>query len=345
MKQEYYFSQMNKAQQAAYRAMLDGFLAISAGFMVPRLDGRELTDIFFRLRLDHPIIFYVNSFSYKYTDVSDHVYMVPEYMFEKKKIKEHQKALESRIERLVRPAKDMQPLEKEKYIHDFICANVTYDKLKKQYSHEIIGPLQQGVGVCEGIAKTVKILCDRLGLECVIAVSVNDPEKGVKYRHAWNVIKVNGSWYHLDATFDNSLGRYGEKRFDYFNLDDKKIFRDHQPLVYPMPACTKGDDFYYKENRLSLTKLEDVGKRLVAVLRKNQGHFVFHWRGGYLTRDILEQIYKEASEAAAKKEKYVRLSANMPQAIVQLTFIEQKIVDAICEEEANEGELISENEN
>ncbi|WP_412693988.1 hypothetical protein [Clostridium sp. AF21-20LB] len=40
-------------------------------------------------------------------------------------------------------------LEKERYIHDFICEHVHYDKLKKPYSHEIIGPLGQGVGVCE----------------------------------------------------------------------------------------------------------------------------------------------------------------------------------------------------
>ena len=85
-------------------------------------------------------------------------------MFEKKKIKEMKNALEARMNRLVQPAKNLSPEEKERYVHDFICANVTYDKLKKQYSHEIIGPLQQGIGVCEGIAKTVKILCDRLGL-------------------------------------------------------------------------------------------------------------------------------------------------------------------------------------
>lgn len=40
--------------------------------------------------------------------------------------------------------------EKEKYVHDFICENVHYDKLKKSYSHEIIGPLGQGVGYVKG---------------------------------------------------------------------------------------------------------------------------------------------------------------------------------------------------
>ena len=85
-------------------------------------------------------------------------------------MKEHQKAMKSRVEKLARLAQKLSESEKEKYIHDFICENVKYDKLKKPYSHEIIGPLGQGVGVCEGIAKSVKVLLDALGVWNVSAV-------------------------------------------------------------------------------------------------------------------------------------------------------------------------------
>ena len=338
MKEEYYYQQMNKSQKAAYYAMVEGFSGILPDFSVPRLSGRELTDIFFRLRLDHPEIFYVNTFSYRFSETSEMVQMTPEYMFDKKKIRENKKALESRVARLVRPAMVLDPWEKEKYVHDFICENVVYDKLKKQYSHEIIGPLTQGIGVCEGIAKTVKLLCTHLGLECVIAISEANPQKGIRYRHAWNVIRLGKSWYHLDATFDNSLGRYGAKRFDYFNLGDRQIFRDHEPLLYPMPPCTDDGRFYYKENRLSLTKVEDVGRRLMAVLRKKQEHFVFQWRGGGMNREILTQILDNAAQAAQSKGKYVHMSMNPRQLVIELTLRDQKDSEGICVEEANEGE-------
>lgn len=340
MKQEFYYQQMNKTQQMVYQGMLDGFLSIRQEFPVLKTGNKELSDIFFRLRLDHPSIFYVCGFSFRFTEQSDFVQMVPEYMFEKKKIKELQKALEGRVNRLVRQAEGLSEDEMEKYIHDFICKNITYDKLKKQYSHEIIGPLQQGIGVCEGIAKTVKVLCDRLGMESVIAVSEANPVQGAKYRHAWNVIKLGGFWYHLDATFDNSLGRYGGQRFDYYNLDDKRIFLDHQPLVYPVPACTDGNRFYYKESRLSLTKLEDVGRRLKSVLRKKQPYFVFHWRGGNLNRKLLEQIFAVASVAAAEKNKYIRLSANVFQSVVKLTLLEQRVSEDISVEVIDENESL-----
>ena len=332
----YYYQQMSKPQQAAYHAMKAGFTALSPGLSVPRLENRELSDIFFRLRLDCPEIFYVTGFTYRFYPGADHVELIPEYLFEKSKIKEHQKALATRVEKLARPAKNMTALEREQYIHDFICQNVRYDKLKKPYSHEIIGPLGQGVGVCEGIAKSVKILCDALGLWCIIAISEANPEQGIKYRHAWNILKADGQYVHLDATFDNSLGHDGIIRYDYFNLDDKRLFRDHQPVIYPIPACTAGDHFYYREAKLSFTKVEDVVKRAQMSIRKDLP-FVFHWRGGPLTREVLVQLVQALEESAQKRNRHAAVSFNRPQAVLQVHFPTELPGEA-AEEDANEGE-------
>ncbi len=333
----YYYQRMTKPQQTAYHAMKTGFTALSPCFSVPRLENRELADVFFRLRLDCPEIFYATSFSYRFAHGAENVDLLPEYLFDKAKIRDHQKALSARITKLARPAQNMAPLEKEKYIHDFICTNVRYDKLKKPYSHEIIGPLGQGVGVCEGIAKSVKILCDALGIWCVIAISENNPDQGVKYRHAWNILKLDGRYVHLDATFDNSLGHDGIIRYDYFNLDDKRLFRDHQRLLYPVPACSAGDCFYYKENKLSFTKIEDVCKRAQMPIRKDLP-FVFHWRGGYLTREVLSELVKALEETAQKKGKHAAVSFNWAQAVLCARFPSELPREDAVAEEANEGE-------
>ena len=333
----YYYQHLPKPQQAAYHAMKTGFAALSPGFSVPRLENRELSDIFFRLRLDCPEIFYVTGFTYRFTPGAENVELLPEYLFDKAKIRDHQKALASRVDKLARPAMNMTASEKERYIHDYICQNVRYDKLKKPYSHEIIGPLGQGVGVCEGIAKSVKILCDALGLWCIIAVSEANPDQGVKYRHAWNILKLDGQYVHLDATFDNSLGHDGVIRYDYFNLDDKRLFRDHQPVIYPVPACAASDRFYYREAKLSFTKVEDVVKRAQMAIRKGLP-FVFHWRGGPFTREVLIQLVQALEEAAQKRNRHAAVSYNRPQAVLQVHFPAKLPQEAAAEEEANEGE-------
>ena len=240
----YYYQRMDKPCKAAYHAMKTGFTALSPAFSVPRLDNRTLSDIFFQLRLDCPDIFYVTGFSYRFAQGSEYVELLPQYLFTKCKNTAHLHALAARAAKLGRPAQAASIWEKERYSHYCLCENVRYDKLKKPYSHEIIGPLGQGVGVCEGIAKSVKVLCDALGLWCIIAVSEANPESGVKYRHAWNILNLDGQYYHLDATFDGSLSHDGVIRRDYFNLDDSRLFRDHQPVVYPAPTFAKSDQFY-----------------------------------------------------------------------------------------------------
>ncbi len=333
----YYYNQMNKIQQNVYQSMKIGLSALSPSFPAPRLDGRELTDIFFKLRLDCPEIFYAVGFRYRFYPDAANVEIIPEYLFDKGKVKEHQKAMTARVAKLVRPAQNMDEWEKEQYIHDFICGNVRYDKLKKAYSHEIIGPLGQGVGVCEGIAKTVKILCDALGIWCIIAISDSNPEKKIKYRHAWNVVRLGGKYYQVDVTFDNSLSRGGTVRYDYLNRDDKNFFRDHEPALYGIPQCSDDDQFYYRKKKISFTKMEDVAKRAKQAMRKGNP-LIFHWRGGYLTREVLEELLALLQQTAQAGDKHARVGLNWPQAVLQVVFEAGTSGEDVVVEKANEGE-------
>lgn len=315
----YYFNQLNKEEQAVYRAIKIGVTGLKPSFEVPMTEQKVYGDIFFKLRLDCPEIFYVETFKYRYYQDGSTVQMIPQYLFDKSKILQHQQALKARIEKLARPAAAMSDVEKEQYIHDFICNSVTYDKLKKAYSHEIIGPLGHGVGVCEGMAKSVKALCNELGIWCIIVISEANPEKGIKYRHAWNLLKLGKQYYHLDTTFDNTLSRESDVRYDYFNLSDEQIFRDHEPIIDRVPACSDSDCFYYKEKKLSFTKMEQVASRALQAAKKGK-HLVFHWRGGALNKNLAEEILKEIEEAGKKKEKFARVRINWAQAIFHVSY-------------------------
>ena len=304
--EQYYYNHMNKAQKAAYHSILSGVKNLADEFQIPALEGEELYNVFFQMRLDHPEIFWVSSYKYRYYKDSPNLIFIPEYLFDKKKICEHQKAMTARVEKLIRPAQKLSEWEKEKYVHDFICENIRYDKLKKSYSHEIIGPLGQGVGVCEGIAKAVKVLLDALGVWCVIAICGNNPETS-------------------------------EIRYDYFNLDDSQIFRDHEPLIAPAPHCGDHEHFYYKEKKLSFTKKEDVYKRSLQAAKKGRV-LIFHWRGGYLTKEVLKELLELIRKAGDEKDKTAMVSINWPQAVIRVQYTDMQVQESVIIEEANEGE-------
>ena len=335
----YYYDQLNKEQQKAYYAIKQGLLNMQDTIMVPLLSQKELSDIYFLIRMDCPEIFYSVTFSYKYYADSTAVEMCPQYLFTKNKLKEHRQAMEARVKKLANQAANLDEKGKELFIHDFIVKNVKYDKLKKEYSHEIIGALGNGVAVCEGIAKAVKILCDELNIWCIIALSEANPDKGIKYRHAWNVIKIGGKYYHLDATFDNTLSKDDTVRYDYVNLSDKQIFRDHEPVIWKVPVCDDSDGFYYKEKKISWTTLEEVRNRTKQAVKKGKV-LLFHWRGGYLTKEILKSLLEIFEEEARAKDKRSYTSVNLAQAVLRVRFEEGSGQEEIEMEEANEGEKL-----
>ena len=76
----FYYSKMNKMQQAAYHAICQGVLQMEKEIQVPRMSGEELYNVFFRMRLDHPEIFWATGFKYRYFLDSTNLIFVPEYM-------------------------------------------------------------------------------------------------------------------------------------------------------------------------------------------------------------------------------------------------------------------------
>ena len=88
----FYYTKMTKQQQAAYHVIMQGANALADEFQIPRIEIAELYDVFFRLRLDHPEIFWMTGYKYKYYQDSPNLIFVPEYLFDKNKIREHQRA-------------------------------------------------------------------------------------------------------------------------------------------------------------------------------------------------------------------------------------------------------------
>ncbi len=121
------------------------------------------------------------------------------------------------------------------------------------------------------------------------------------------------------------------------------MFRDHEPVLYPVPACPDGTHFYYREKKLSFTKMEDVENRARQAIRKKVP-LVFHWRGGYLTREVLRELIVRLEGAAAEKGRHAVICLNWPQAVLEVQFPENASDHSVIVQEANEEEQDAEEE-
>lgn len=128
----------------------------------------------------------------------------------------------------------MTDLEKEIVLHNYVVRNTKYDV--DNYEKDRItldassayGILVKGVGVCGGYAESMQLLLNLSNVECLwVAGEAGMPnDMGL---HAWNIVKIDGEYYHLDATWDDPIPDRGDRiSFNYFNLSDDKISSDHK---------------------------------------------------------------------------------------------------------------------
>lgn len=130
----------------------------------------------------------------------------------------------------------MNSHKKEKAIHDYIVKNVEYDTSLERYS--AYNALNEGKTVCQGYALLAYKMLTQSGIECKIiagsAGSASDSEG-----HAWNLVKLDGKWYHLDCTWDDPVPDVkGRVLYDYYNLTDSQISKDHNWDISAYPAAT-----------------------------------------------------------------------------------------------------------
>ena len=91
--------------------------------------------------------------------------------------------------------------DKIKVFHDYIADNSKYDKNKEnntsQYNSDTaIGTLFQGYSTCSGYSDVMAIFLNKLGLQNI---------KVITDKHAWNAVKIDNKWYHIDLTWDDPI--------------------------------------------------------------------------------------------------------------------------------------------
>ena len=82
--------------------------------------------------------------------------------------------------------------------------------------------------------------------------------------------------------------------------------------------------------KLSLTRFKQAVKKNRILL--------FHWRGGYLTKEVLKELLVVFDEEASVKGKQAYVSVNWPQAVIRVRFEDGAGEEQVEMEDANEGE-------
>jgi len=272
----YYYSKLStNEQKAVYDAVLSGVRQYESEIQVMNLSGDEMAAVFNAVLLDNPMVFYVSGFDRFTSSSGKGCSIEPKYKYSKQFTMKNATVVKDYM-RVFEPLKNKSDDDKETYVHDYCLDNFTYDFSLADYSFSVLGPVLKKSAVCEGIAKFVKLAFNCLGLKShVVSGTAVNPGHGKPESHAWNIVKINGKPYHLDVTFDMSMMAQGNaalknqvKRYDYFNLSDGDIKKDHV-IKGIAPACTTVGD-YFSVNSLVMNSLDDFENHAAKVLRQGR---------------------------------------------------------------------------
>lgn len=133
--------------------------------------------------------------------------------------KEEQQELDAALQE-VKSKIDTSGMSAEEIVlayHEYLTSTVAYayedyfnGTIAANHGYDMYGALVKHSCVCQGYAETMFYLLREAGLSCAIASSEN-------INHAWNIVKIRGNWYHIDATWDDPVWDMpGRSYHDYF---------------------------------------------------------------------------------------------------------------------------------
>lgn len=133
-------------------------------------------------------------------------------------------AFDTAVERALSVIDDgMSDLEKAIALHDYVILNCEYDKVNANKDtvpaagYTAYGVLVENIAVCQGYALAYKYLCNLAGIECLMVGSD-------AMNHAWNLIKLDGEYYQVDTTWDDSSPHVqGRAMHSYMFMSDAEF--------------------------------------------------------------------------------------------------------------------------
>lgn len=223
-----------------------------------------LFDVFREILAEHPELFWLTgsgSLVKKTAGQNVTVDFIPEIPIGDDEIASRTTALNERIGEILLRCEAGETLwDRLLLLHDILVDETEYDAAAAELlslgtaeddelhqSASAYGCLVNRRAVCSGYAAAFQLMAVRLGAECRRV-------KGIELRdgapHEWNLLNLDGAWYHVDVTWDDPVfagdALDGYRSYDYFCVTTDEILENHA-LDDPdsCPSCTAAEANYY----------------------------------------------------------------------------------------------------
>lgn len=189
------------------------------------------------------------------------------------------------IERVPMEAENMSDVEILLYLHDMLIQQANYaSNLKKKKIFIPHTMSTTGTVVCQSYAAVLNTMMKDLGFTCYILTSDS---------HEWNVVKLDGKWTCIDATWDDPVGYEADNvSHDFFLVKSSSFKKSHTVesfYDYRMKKITSKSD-----NAVSILPKSDKVSRPVCyksgIWFYTDGGVLYRWDGVSQKADIESEV-------------------------------------------------------
>lgn len=189
------------------------------------------------------------------------------------------KKVEDIVATLIRP--NMSDYQKALALHNWLTMNANYDYTYSNYTAS--GVLLKGKGVCQSYALAYQLLLDEVGIPNCLEHGEN---------HVWNMIKLDGEWYHVDVTWDDP-GEGGFERWDYFCVSNFALegIRSHECYDQKHIATGYKYNYAYRSGALN-QRLGECEEAIISNLLAGEWSF-----------DVMQESFETGNDADIMKNR------------------------------------------
>ncbi len=260
----YAYERLTDSGKTLYTEILIALEQFGNDIWVSTTSDEALEAVYEHVMADHPEIFYVGGYNYinhtrggeikKITFTGSYIYSPEEVAARKKQIDAAAQAC------LADAPNSEDEYFAVKYVYDYLIRNTDYDETAED-NQNICSVFLQGRSVCNGYAKAAQYLLNKMGIGCTFVIGFVKNRGGEDSRHAWNLVRCNGTYYYMDVTWGDAsyqivsgetadISKLPEVNYDYLNVTTKELESTHSISdTIAMPVCTAMQDNYYvREN-------------------------------------------------------------------------------------------------
>ncbi len=226
-----YYAMLDETLQALYRQVYGNAMNLNAAFTpVVSVTTDQAEQVIASVYNDHPELFWVEAaYSCKYLKTGICVEIQLKYNETANDLEGAKQIFSARAAELLSGAAEAETVsEKERFVHDALLAQVSYEA-DAPMNQSAYSAIVLGKSVCAGYARAFQYLMQQLQIPCYYCTGFTGQE------HAWDIIKLGSIYRNVDVTWDDT-----EPATDrYYNKSDSEFMTTHvrTGLSVYLPAC------------------------------------------------------------------------------------------------------------